>query len=510
MKILLILFGLILTGCMLDNTPKKSKLNNNDFKQNPVDTTSTPFYYNPSPRQTPTNAPEKDSTIVQVPNNETTSSNHSTNSDQNIHSSNIPNSNQQLDNQTVVDIIPPQEPTISQNKPPRYQIRNCIIQPVNSVGGIEETFNAGQTWASCRNYGCVNDYSLVNSVCVKSKYEQSCKIENGTGFTQTIDGGKTWSSCKVKACSPNYTIKNDYCIKIEQTRKCENQPENSNGGVELTQDAGQNWSVCVNFTCNENYINVNGVCKKSIQSRSCTEQPLNSIGGIETSSDGGLTWESCTEYTCKAGYTSHGGFCQLKNQTRTCKKQPPNSIGGTEKSIDAGQNWSKCLNYICKDGYELKGNQCLPKIPIESQILDPYYYVKKFNTFAEKYNVIPRTNYEIKIVDFGDQHILGQCRYSQKRQILLSKKVWESPNIKNIYREYLLFHELAHCVLDRSHTDLHITSFNNLLIPKSIMNSSITNINHYNENYEYYIEELFNPNTLYFNSITNYYMGIQE
>lgn len=507
MKILLMLFGLILTGCMLDNTPKKSKLNNNDFKQNPVDTTSTPFYYNPSPTQTPTNVPEKDSTIVQAPNNETTSSNHSTNSDQNTPSSNISNSNQQLDNQPFVDIIPPQEPTISQNKPPKYQIRNCIIQPANSVGGIEETFNAGQTWSSCRNYGCVNDYSLINSVCVKSKYEQSCKIENGTGFTQTIDGGKTWnicrvsscnqnyvlsnnqcvkkeytkecsitngtgltttidggktwSNCKVKTCSPNYTIKNDYCVAKEQSRKCVNQPENSNGGVELTQDAGENWSVCSKFTCNENYINVNGVCKKSIQSRSCTEQPLN-------------------------------------------------SIGGTEKSIDAGQNWSKCLNYICKDGYELKGDQCLPKTPIEAQIFDPYYYVKKFNTFAEKYNVIPRTNYEIKIVDFGDQHILGQCRYSQKRQILLSKKVWESPNIKNIYREYLLFHELAHCVLDRSHTDLHITSFNNLLIPKSIMNSSMTNINHYNENYEYYVEELFNPNTLYFNSITNYYMGIQE
>ncbi len=86
--------------------------------------------------------------------------------------------------------------------------------------------------------------------------------------------------------------------------------------------------------------------------------------------------------------------------------------------------------------------------------------------------------------------VIGQCvSYSNESQeILISAEFWNSASELN--REFLVFHEMGHCILDRSHDDRTDHAGRCL----SIMNSGSTNCrNLYNTTTRSdFIDELFN------------------
>ena len=83
----------------------------------------------------------------------------------------------------------------------------------------------------------------------------------------------------------------------------------------------------------------------------------------------------------------------------------------------------------------------------------------------------------------------GQCKtYSDgRREIVIDSEYWQRAD--PLEREFLLFHELGHCVLDRDHNDGHERG-----ICLSIMESGTggCRTNYSTETRETYLKELFN------------------
>ncbi len=57
------------------------------------------------------------------------------------------------------------------------------------------------------------------------------------------------------------------------------------------------------------------------------------------------------------------------------------------------------------------------------------------------------------IGEITEPNVIGQCSWSQSHQhsITLDKQYWRSAN--DLQREFVVFHELGHCVLGLQHTD---------------------------------------------------------
>ena len=106
------------------------------------------------------------------------------------------------------------------------------------------------------------------------------------------------------------------------------------------------------------------------------------------------------------------------------------------------------------------------------------------------------------IIDFSDlkDGVAGLCHYEKPIRIEVDKEYWDSLGEQEgteLMREELLFHEMGHGILNRTHT-------NSVLINdewKSIMcgGDEITgrtwNINYRGERRNYYLDELFNEST---------------
>lgn len=94
------------------------------------------------------------------------------------------------------------------------------------------------------------------------------------------------------------------------------------------------------------------------------------------------------------------------------------------------------------------------------------------------------------VVKFGEMHHdleRGSCeiRSSQAPTITIRKDTWESMSEEE--QQELIFHELGHCVLARSHRD----DVSPQGIPMSIMNSFMIPQPIYQYNQDYYLRELF-------------------
>lgn len=86
---------------------------------------------------------------------------------------------------------------------------------------------------------------------------------------------------------------------------------------------------------------------------------------------------------------------------------------------------------------------------------------------------------------------LGVCTTtSTRREVTINKAYWEAwaASGKKESMEQLMFHELGHCTLSRGHFDTRTND-----IAQSIMNAYHVNKVYYLANYNYYIDELFNP-----------------
>ena len=92
-------------------------------------------------------------------------------------------------------------------------------------------------------------------------------------------------------------------------------------------------------------------------------------------------------------------------------------------------------------------------------------------------------------VNFGEKTHLGVCSLASN-EVLINSFHWS--NFTELEREYLMFHELGHCILDRLHDDQSLPNGE----CKSIMNSAgecRENLDNYNIWRTYYMDELFDP-----------------
>lgn len=105
--------------------------------------------------------------------------------------------------------------------------------------------------------------------------------------------------------------------------------------------------------------------------------------------------------------------------------------------------------------------------------------------FAIDLNLLKITG---EIQDIAETNVAGTCQYGRHlHHVTIDSDFWNRNNF--MQREFVVYHELGHCVLSRGHTE---SSFNNGVC-KSLMHSGLTNCNvaYTTANREYYLDELF-------------------
>jgi len=131
----------------------------------------------------------------------------------------------------------------------------------------------------------------------------------------------------------------------------------------------------------------------------------------------------------------------------------------------------------------------------EERAIDPNLmeYIEIFEEEAAARNVnISIMDLEVSahIMNIQESNVLGQCyTYSDdSREIVIDQEYWEELDL--LEKEFLMMHELGHCILDRDHLD--DSDENNNCI--SIMQSGTGDCRHrYNaNNRERLLDELFN------------------
>lgn len=93
------------------------------------------------------------------------------------------------------------------------------------------------------------------------------------------------------------------------------------------------------------------------------------------------------------------------------------------------------------------------------------------------------------IQDISDPTIQGQCFFNEDKpkKVIIDFNYWNNASFEE--KEFIIFHELGHCFLDRDHLD----ASNNQNVCVSIMHSSpqACDFELNNNNREAYLDELF-------------------
>jgi len=128
------------------------------------------------------------------------------------------------------------------------------------------------------------------------------------------------------------------------------------------------------------------------------------------------------------------------------------------------------------------------------EVLTDAELVPFFEIFAEEAELRGFTvDYEAErieglIQDIADSNIQGQCFHNQKKpkKVIIDLDYWEDADYYE--KEFIIFHELGHCFLDRDHLD---TTENGMCV--SIMHSSgdTCPFELTEDNREEYLDELF-------------------
>lgn len=81
------------------------------------------------------------------------------------------------------------------------------------------------------------------------------------------------------------------------------------------------------------------------------------------------------------------------------------------------------------------------------------------------------------------------------REIFIKENYWN--NVDEIAQQYLIFHELGHCILDRDHFDDFFITSDNKKIYVSIMSTYVSGemLENYENYYDGYMQELFTQET---------------
>ena len=93
-----------------------------------------------------------------------------------------------------------------------------------------------------------------------------------------------------------------------------------------------------------------------------------------------------------------------------------------------------------------------------------------------------------QLIDISEQGVVGKClKYSNgTRVVTIEVMTWNG--YSDLEKEFLIFHELGHCFLDREHTDKADVNGNCVSIMHS---SSQACVNNYSNSRDQYLDELF-------------------
>jgi len=110
------------------------------------------------------------------------------------------------------------------------------------------------------------------------------------------------------------------------------------------------------------------------------------------------------------------------------------------------------------------------------------------------------------IVEFGDldDEIGGECTYSSTRKIIIDSENWV--DLAEERKKWLIFHELGHCILDRrGHLNERIGAGECTSIMKGTEGDFRCTTNFYSKLWwDYYLDELFDINTIIPNWYSDY------
>lgn len=96
---------------------------------------------------------------------------------------------------------------------------------------------------------------------------------------------------------------------------------------------------------------------------------------------------------------------------------------------------------------------------------------------------------DIQVIE--DNGVAGWCRFSpsQPNLIAIDKEFWEEAN--STWREFVVFHELGHCILARGHRETQDANGNCLSIMQS--GTGTCRVVYSDQTRSAYLDELFNP-----------------
>ena len=126
---------------------------------------------------------------------------------------------------------------------------------------------------------------------------------------------------------------------------------------------------------------------------------------------------------------------------------------------------------------------------LELQTLSHYFDLFEQEA-AKRGVVVDLSQIEGQIVDLNHGHgVAGKCRYNPQspNQVLIDKSFWDEANV--YLKEQVVFHELGHCYLHKTHNDTQHADGT----CQSIMRSGISGCaDRYNQaTRELYLDELF-------------------
>ena len=172
--------------------------------------------------------------------------------------------------------------------------------------------------------------------------------------------------------------------------------------------------------------------------------------------------------------------------------------------IELGTNDAKFHNWTHKDQFVRDYTEMInsfTNLPARPEVYicfpSPLYFAgKDINDTVITRQVIPKIDSVGKdlsipvIEEIDEQHVAGQCSYGRFRNprlVTIDASFWRRSSDR--FKEFIVFHELGHCYLNRGHLE---SAFSNGVCV-SIMRSGVGDCfdNYHVNTREYYINELF-------------------
>lgn len=139
-----------------------------------------------------------------------------------------------------------------------------------------------------------------------------------------------------------------------------------------------------------------------------------------------------------------------------------------------------------------------PDFEVEQMLLYPgvdhrlWPYFERFESEGEQRGItinLNNLNIEGIIASINEDHIAGTCQFSgtNPRLVTIDSDFWNSSG--DLFREFIVFHELGHCALRRDHDESASSSG----VCLSIMRSGTTDCfdQYSTDTRAYYLDELF-------------------